>query len=182
MRTGRRYWLNKGFLPAEASAFKNITTEAIEDSRFIKVMIETRTRYRREAVRRNYTVRDYYRHIRQLYVKNGFAVTAKALEFTGVAGRRLAFKLFNAYKDKYAIRDKTGKLIETPRRKVKVKRKPITGKHNIDQMIRKDQDEIKYLRFRLKFEKTEYFQRQYRERIKRHQDRIKRLKRQVKTS
>ena len=181
MKTSRRYWTAKGFLPAEASAFKNITTEAVKDSRYIQVMVETRMRRRREAIQKGFNVRQYYAYIRNMYVKKGFATSAKALEFDGVAGRRLAFEFFNAYKSKYAVVDTSGKLIETPRKKVRVKRKPITGKHNIDQMIRKDQDEIKYLRFRLKFERNEFMRSRYQSSIKNYQTRISQLKAQAQT-
>ncbi len=180
MKTGKRYWLRKGFLPAESSAFKNITTEAIKDSRYISVMIETRMRRRREAIQAGLTVREFYQKVRKNYVRRGLSDTAKSLEFDGVKGRRLAFAFFNLYKDKYAVRDNTGKVVETPRKKAKVKKKPITGKSNIDQMIRKDREAIKYLRSRLKFERGDYMKSQYQERIKRHQDRITRLKAQSK--
>jgi len=185
MRTGRRFWLNKGFMPSESSAFKNITTEAIGDSRYIPIMIETRMRYKREASRQHLTIREYWQSIREMYVKRGFANRSSDLVLRGDANRRdkarrLAFAFFTAYKEKYGIRDRTGKLIETPRRKVKVKKRPITGKFNIDQAIRKDRDEIKYLRFRLKFERNDYMRNEYRTRIQRHQTRIAQLKAQAK--
>lgn len=185
-RVGTRFWLQKGFLPAEASAFKNITRESIKDSPYINTMIESRTRRKREAVQKRWNTRQYYQWVRNQYVRLGFTKNASDLVLRGDIyrrnkARRLAFDLFNRYKEKYRLRDNSGKLIETPRRKAKVSKKPITGKRNIDQMIRKDREEIKWLRFRLKFERSPYQQNQFRERIKRHQDRIVRLKTQAKT-
>lgn len=185
MKTGRRYWLQHGFMPSEASAFKNITTEAIEDSLYIPTMIETRMRYRREAVRKGLTIREYWHNIREMYVKRGFTERQEDLVLRGSTerrnrARRAAFNFFNFYKNKYAVVDKTGKLIETPRKKARVKKKPITGRHNIDQMIWKDQDEIKYLRSRLKFERSDYMRSVYQNSIKNHQDRIAKLKAQAK--
>jgi len=185
MRTGLKYWLQRGFIPVEASAFKNITTESIDDSRYIRTMIETRRGFKREANRNNLTIREYYRSIRDWYVKRGFTDNQSDLVLRGNAqrrnkARRIAFDFFSAYKEKYAIRDTSGKLTETPRKKTKVRKKPITKKGNINQLIAKDRDEIKYLRFRLQFEKSDRWKEDYRTRIKRHQDRIARLKAQAK--
>lgn len=184
MRTGRRYWLQRGFIPIEASAFNKITTEAIEDSRYIRIMIQTRMRRRSQAIRNGWTIREYYRSIREMYVKSRFANRQSEIMLRGNTdrrnkARRIAFDFFNYYKDRYGRRDRTGRLEETPRRKVKARRKPITGKHNIDQMIRKDQDQIKFLRSRLKFERNEYMRSQLQTRIRRHQGRIRDLKARV---
>ena len=115
-----------------------------------------------------------------MYVRKGYTKSAKALEFDGIQGRRLAFSFFTSYKEKYAIRDTSGKLVETPRRKAKVSRKPITGKHNIDQLIYKDKEEIRYLEFRLKFTKDPYMRQSYQNSIRNYQNRITQLKAQAK--
>lgn len=182
MRTGKAYWIGKGFLPFEASAFKYVTTEAIKDSKYITTMIETRMRYRREARSRGLDLRQYYEAIRKLYVKRGIAPSYKKNVTDNKTWRRYAFDFFNQYKDKYGIRDNSGRLVTTPRRKTRVTKKPITGKKNIDQMIRADQNEIKRLRSRLQFEKSDFWKQDIQTRIQRHQNRIANLKAQAKQS
>lgn len=184
-RTKVRYWLEKGFLPAEASAFKNITIEAIEDYRYLQVMIETRSRRFREFYQKYYnepnTLELYYKWVRELYVKNKFTDNPNSLLLYGGIQRRnkarsLAFDFFNAYKDKYAIRDKSGKLVETPRRKTRASKKPINRKTAVDQTIEQSLDDIKYSRFHLQYAKTDKEKQEWHDRIKRHQDRITKLR------
>lgn len=158
--TGKRFWLERGFIPSEADAYKNISTEAIKDSRYIKVMIETRMRRYREFYQEYDNVRNvlpiYRKYIRKQYVKRGITSNASDLVLSGDTDRRnkvktLAFEFFNQYKDKYAIRDNSGKVVKTPRKKTRASKKPITGNKSIDQTIRKIDDDIKYKEYRKRF-------------------------------
>ncbi len=185
MRTGNKYWLNRGFAPHEASAFKNITTEAINDSRPIQVMIKTRMRRFREFYQKypeaKNTLDLYYAWVRKQYVDKGFTDNPKDLFLTGDIqhknkARTLAFDFFNSYKEKYAIRDASGKLIETPRKKTRASRKPITRDSSINQTIEQSLQDIEFSKSRLRYAKTDKEQQEWRDRIKRHQDRIAKLK------
>lgn len=181
--TGLAYWIRRGFIPAEASAFKRITTEAITDSRYLKAMVTTRMRVKSEAGRQGMSIRQYYASIRAMYVRRGFADNAYDLLLRGDRerrnrARRLAFNFFNFYKDKYAIRDRSGKLIETPRKKGRARRKPITHRGTTDQLIRKHQDTIKYDQFRLRFERSPLLRATYQTSIANHRAAIKKLRAQ----
>jgi len=153
MKTGRFYWTERGFLDFEASAYKNITTEAINDSPYIQQMIRDRIRRFLRAQSDGLTNRKYYFRIRKMYVDNGFANSTAELVLTTNRRKRdrarnKAFNLFTAYKDKYGIRDKSGKLIGTPRPKTKVVVKKGTS---LDRAIRDAENEINRLKGRLSF-------------------------------
>lgn len=187
--TNYRFWVERGFLPAEASAYKDISTEAIKDHRYLQVMIETRMRRFREfyQVHENerYVLGKYYKSIRELYVKRGWADNEKDLILTGNKDRRdkartITFNFFNNYKNKYAVRDTSGKLVKTPRKKAKANKRKITSKNVIDQTIKQSQDDIKFSRGRLKFAKTSAEKSKWQNRIKLHQKRIKELRTQKK--
>jgi hypothetical protein len=185
MSVGYRYFINRGFLPAEASAYQDISMESIKDHRYLKVMIETRMRRFRDFYQKHekerYILNKYYKSIRQLYVRKGLASNENDLILTGSKERRdrartLTFNFFNKYKDKYAIRDTSGKVVKTPRKKTKANRRKITGKNVIDQTIRQSQDDINHSKNRLAFAKTPEEKTEWQRRIKLHQNRIKQLR------
>lgn len=186
-KTGVKFWLEHGFAPNEASAFKNITTEGIKDSRAIQVMIETRMRrfrefYQKHLDERN-TLDSYYKWVREQYVKNKITDNPKSLILTGDIQRKnkartLAFDFFHKYRDKYAIKDTSGKLIETPRKKTRASKKPITKNKIVAQLIAQSDEDIKQSKFRLSYAKTDGEKQEWNNRIKRQEDRIKRLNNQ----
>lgn len=185
--TGTKFWLQRGFLPHEASAFKDISTEAIKDHRYVKVMIESRMRRFREFYQEHLgdknTLQSYYKFIRQQYVKNGLTSNQNELLLRGDTQQRnkartKAFDFFNTYKDKYAIRDTSGKVVETPRKKRRANRKPITQKSSIDQLIQNSKDDIKQSKFRLSYAKSDSEKLEWEKRIKLQEDRIKQLRKQ----
>jgi hypothetical protein len=183
--TGYRYWLQKGFIGAEASAYQDITEEAIKDHRYLQVMIDTRMRrfreYYQEHENQRYVLGNYYKSIRNMYVSKGWASNGKDLVLSGSKEQRdrartITFQPFNAYKDKYAIRDNSGRVVQTPRKKTKVNRRKITGNSTIDQVIKQSQADIKQSKFRLSYAKTPEEKASWEKQIKLHQNKIKELK------
>jgi hypothetical protein len=186
-RTGMKFWRDRGFLKSEQSAFQNITIEAINEHRYIQIMIETRQRRFREYYQahlndRN-TLEGFYKWVMQQYVNRGITNNPNDLLLAGGMDRRdkartLAFDFFNLYKDRYAIRDTSGKLIKTPRKKARANRRKITGNTSIDQAIRAHQKDITFSEGRLSFEKDPQEITNWKNRIKRNKDKIKQLKQQ----
>jgi hypothetical protein len=175
MKTKRQFWVELGFLPFEASAFKNITYEAIRDTPYLAQMIKERVDRLNRAINDGLSIRQYYFRVRKKYVDLELITPLTPLN-NNDAGRSKAFKLFNYYKDKYGIRDRNGKLIETPRKKTKVKMRKITGDVGKDQKIAKHQEQINMLRGRMRFNLSESQRQSYQTRINIQQNAIDDLK------
>lgn len=180
--TGRRFWLERGWMPVEASSFKNISTDAIVDSRYIQVMIQTRQRRYREFYQQHEDVRNvkplYYKWVRSQYVRRGITSNPDILKDVNDTSKTLAFDFFNQYKDRYALRDTSGKVVKTPRKKARASRKPITGNKAIDQVIRKYKDDIEVRKIKIRNSADKQYQAQLNTEIKRMRTKIKDLKAQ----
>lgn len=150
--TGVKFWKQRGFIDAEASAFKDITTDAISDSPYIKKMISNRIQRYLRAGRDGLTNRKYYFRIRQLYVKQGLADNTNILHKNSM-GESQAFKLFNFYKESYGPTDSSGKPIGTPRPKTKAVSKKGSSKDRLTNSIK---SEIDRLRGRLQFPMSDF--------------------------
>jgi hypothetical protein len=186
-KAGRVYFLSRGFIQAEASAFKNISIEAIKDSKYLKTMVQSRMRRVREWKQANGNSKEsranFRLWVRKLYVSKGFAKSPDELLLRGSKKQRdnarsKAFMFFNAYKDRYAVRDTSGKLIATPRKKTRINKRMITGNKTIDQAIKADKKSIEHYEFMKKFAKTDDSKKDFDKSIKRLEGRIERLKRQ----
>lgn len=173
MKLGKSYFLKMGFLPCEATAFQDITEEALDNSPYIKKMIRGRVLRYLRAGRDGLTSREYFFRIRKHYVDLGLFDTKHILIGNNKKSQSQSFKLFNYYKDEYGARDKDGKLVGTPRPKTKVVKKGGSAK---DRLIRSTKNEIERLRGRLKFEKNEDMQKEYQNRIKTQQNRLNQLR------
>ena len=145
--TGTNYWKRFGFTDWESSAFKNITIDAIEDSPYLRKMIQDRVRRYLRAGRDGLTNREYFFRIRKQYIDAGITKNIRLLK-NDDTGRTLAFKYFNVYKDTYGPTDSGGHPIGTPRPKTKAVAKRGTTKDRATQTTR---NEIERLQGRLGF-------------------------------
>ncbi len=172
--TKTQYWLQRGFLPAEANAFKDVTFDAINDSPYLKRMIRDRVKRYLRAGRDGLTSREYFFRIRKLYIDNGLATDTNILHRDS-KGESQAFKLFNYYKDTYGAVDSSGKPIGTPRPKTKAVSKRGTSN---DRAIRSTQSEIERLRGRLKFEKNDKIRASLQNQLTNQESRLQKLQTQ----
>ncbi len=146
--TGVGYWRRLGFNTFEATAFKNITTNAISDNKYLQQMIKERLRKYLRARKDGLTNREYNFRVRKIYLNLELVTDKKDIVKNDAKSRTTAFKLLDYYKNKYKSKDDEGNPIGTPRPKTKVVVKRGTSK---SRLLSTTMDEIDRLQGRLQY-------------------------------
>ncbi len=162
-RTGKDWWLARGFLSVEADAFQDISIASYKQSKALKRMVHARSILLAYQSKYKWTERQYINHVKKQYLRKGVSnpygekllspEVVKGKKGSFISGEHDALDFHNAFK----TNPKTGQLDETPNLKKKMKdfTRAGTSKISTRGKIRDLKRDLQNLEHRLNYSKSQ---------------------------